>query len=125
MKKLFVLFITSGLMLIGCSQKQENNLTEVLNKGSAETVTSTKATSLELNETDEIEIFTTAVSDSMKKPGIVNMTDPKYHFSIGEESYSLWITEDSGTIMNSKDTHTVYTLSSNSVQKIYEFVNKG
>lgn len=100
MKKLFVLFITSGLMLIGCSQKQENNLTEVLNKGSAETVTSTKVTSLELNETDEIEIFTTAVSDSMKKPGIVNMTDPQYHFSIGEESYSLWITDDSGTIMN-------------------------
>lgn len=53
------------------------------------------------------------------------MTDPQYQFSIGEESYFLWITEDSGTIMNSKDTHTIYTLSSNSVQKIYEFVNKG
>lgn len=63
MKKLFVLFIASGLMLTGCSQKQENNLTEVQNKGSSETVTSTKATSLELNETDEIEIFTKAVSD--------------------------------------------------------------
>ena len=62
---------------------------------------------------------------SFGQPGIVNMTDPQYHFSIGEESYSLWITEDFGTIMNSKDTHTVYTLSSNSVQKIYEFVNKG
>ncbi|MDF2066535.1 hypothetical protein [Bacillus sp. Cr_A10] len=124
MKKLFVLFIASGFMLTGCSQEQENNLAEAQNESSSETVTSTKANSLELRETDEIEIFTKAVSDSKKEPGIVNMTDPQYQFSIGEESYFLWITEDSGTIMSTKDTHTIYTLSSNSVQEIYEFVNK-
>lgn len=53
------------------------------------------------------------------------MTYLKYQFSIGEESYFLWITEESATIMNTKDTHTIYTLSSSSIKEVYEFVNKG
>ncbi|MEK4485704.1 hypothetical protein MHH81_08875 [Psychrobacillus sp. FSL H8-0484] len=125
MKKLFVLFIAFGFILAGCSQEQEKELSEVENESSSETVTTTKANSLELKETEEIEIFTKAVSDSKKESGIVNMTNPQYQFSIGEESYFLWITEDSGTIMNTKDTHTIYVLSSNSVEEIYEFVSKG
>ena len=122
MKKLFVLFVVCGFILAGCSEEQESN---GQNEGSSETATTNKESSLELKETEEVEIFTKAVSDSKKEPGIVNMTNPQYKFSIGEESYLLWITEDSGTIMNTKDTHTIYTLSSNSVQEIYEFVSKG
>ncbi|MFJ7933722.1 hypothetical protein [Sporosarcina sp. NPDC096371] len=125
MRKLFVLFIAFGFVLAGCSQEQENKLSEAQNESSSETVTTTKAISLELKETEEIEIFAKAVSDSKKEPGIVNMTNHQYQFSIGEESYYLWITEDSGTLKNTKDTHTIYALSSNSVQEIYEFVSKG
>ncbi|MCM3712405.1 hypothetical protein [Sporosarcina luteola] len=122
MKELFVLFVACGFILAGCSEEQES---KGQNEGSSETVTTNKAISLELKEIEEVKIFAKAVSDSKKETGIVNMTNPQYKFSIGEESYSLWITEDSGTIMNTKDTHTVYTLSSNSVQEVYEFVSKG
>lgn len=125
MKKLFILFVACSFILVGCSDEKESKLSTGQNEDSSETITTTKANSLELKETEEIEIFTKAVSDSKKEPGIVNMTNPQYQFSIGEESYLLWITEDSGTIMNTKDTHTIYTLSSNSVQEIYDFVSKG
>jgi len=124
-KKLFVLFVVCSFILAGCSQEQESKLSKAQNEGSSETVNTTKANSLELIETEKIEVFTKAVTDSKKEPGIVNMTNPQYKFSIGEESYLLWIAEDSGTIMNTTDTHTIYTLSSNSVQEIYEFVNEG
>lgn len=95
-------------------------LLDIEDESSSVTVTNTIL--LELKETEEVDIFTRAVAYSMKEPGIVNMANPQYQFSIGEESYFLWITEDSGTIMSTKDTHTIYSLSNSSVEEIYEFV---
>ena len=123
MKIFCFMFIAFGIILAGCSQEQENKSSQ--NESRSETITNTKPNSLELNKIKEIEIFSKAVNDSKKEPGMVDMTNPQYQFSIGEETYFLWISEDSGTIMNTKDTHTIYTLSSNSAQEIYEFVSKG
>ncbi|MCZ8538603.1 hypothetical protein M9R32_15605 [Paenisporosarcina quisquiliarum] len=125
MKILCVLIIVVGLILVGCSQKQEIKKSASPLETSSETVTTTKAITIELKETEEIDLFTKAVNDSIKEPGIVNMTNPQYQFTIGKESYLLWIAEDSGTIMNTKDTHTIYSLPSSAVEEIYEFVNKG
>jgi uncharacterized protein YcfL len=124
-KKLSVLIFVVGFILVGCSQKQENKISASPIETSSKTVASTKAITIELKETEEIDLFTKAVNDSIKEPGIVNMTNPQYQFSIGKESYFLWIAEDSGTIMNTKDTHTIYSLPGSAVQEIYEFVNKG
>lgn len=49
------------------------------------------------------------------------MANPQYQFNRDEDFYDLWITADSGTIMNTKDTSTIYTLSSESVKEVYEF----
>lgn len=113
---LLLLFSVMLFILVGCT-----NETDLLNESSSVTVTNTIF--LELNETEEADIFTRTVAYSMKEPGIVNMANPQYQFSIGEESYFLWITEDSGTIMNTKDTHTIYSLTNSSVEEIYEFVS--
>jgi outer membrane lipoprotein-sorting protein len=121
MKKCFILFIVTVFVLVGCSQKSNNEVSEA----TTETNTDTNADNeIELKGTEEIGIFTKAVENVKKEPGIVNMTNPQYQFSIGEESYFLWITEDSGTIMNRKDTQTIYSLSSSSVKEVYDFVNK-
>ncbi|MBW9234329.1 hypothetical protein JQK62_19080 [Leptospira santarosai] len=53
------------------------------------------------------------------------MTNSQYQFSIGKETYLLWIAEDSGTIMNTKDTHTIYSLPGSAVEEIYEFISNG
>lgn len=121
MKKRFILFIVIAFALIGCSQKPNNEVTEVTTKTHTETNADNE---IELEGTEEIDIFTKAVENAKKEPGIVNMANPQYQFSIGKESYFLWITEDSGTIMNRKDTHTIYSLSSSSVKEVYDFVNK-
>ena len=117
MRKISILFIVIGLFLVGCSQKVQPETTVA--KSNADM----KMEHLNLKETNEIAIFTTAVSDSIKEPGIVNMTNPHYQFNLGKESYLLWITEDNGTIMNSKDTSTIYTLSTRSVKEVNEIVN--
>ena len=124
MKKIFVLSIAFGFLIAGCAQGEEDKISDGQNIKEPELVATTKTDLLELKETGEIETFTEAVSNSKREPGIVNMTNPQYQFSLGEESYYLWINKESGTIMNTKDTHTIYTLPSNSVEKVYEFVSK-
>lgn len=121
MYKIFILFAIISLILVGCSQEIES---EPTTKKNEETHANTKLIDLELKELEVIDVIKKAVSDSKKEPGIVNMTNPQYQFSIGEETYFLWITEKSGTIMNTKDTHTIYTLSDSSVKEIFELVNK-
>ncbi len=109
MKKLSLLFIIISIILVGCSQKEQVEI---------------KKGHLDLKEKDEIAIFSKAVNDAIQQPGIVDMINPQYTFSLGDESYSLWITEDNGTIMNAKDTHTVYRLSTSSTKEANEFVNR-
>ncbi|AMQ05793.1 MULTISPECIES: hypothetical protein [Sporosarcina] len=109
MKELSMLFIILGTLLVGSFQKEQ------IEK---------KTGYLDLKEKSGIAIFSKAVSDSTSELGIVNMVNPSYRFDLGEESYSLWISEDNGTIMNTKDTHTIYRLSTSSVQEVNGFVNR-
>ncbi len=120
MKKLSILFIVIGLLLVGCSQKEQNETRNPMVKSNS----GSKMEHLDLKEKYEIAIFNTAVSESTKEPGIGNISNPQYQFSLGEESYFLWSTVDNGTIMNTKDTHTIYSLSSSSIKEVNEFVNK-
>lgn len=120
MKKLSILFIIIGLVLVGCSQKVQIETSVPV----AKSISEENMEHLDLTEINEIAIFITAVSDSTKELGIVNMTNPQYKFTLGEESYFLWISEDNGTIMNTKDTHTIYSLSNSSIKEVNEFVNK-
>jgi PBP1b-binding outer membrane lipoprotein LpoB len=114
MKKLIILFISIGLLFVGCSTAEDTGNTS-LDK---------KMDTLVLNDSTEIDLFAKAVNDSIKEPGIVNMIDPQYKFDLDGDTFYLWITAESGTIMNTKDTHTIYSLSKNSVKEIYEFVKK-
>ncbi|OIJ21672.1 hypothetical protein BKP45_02820 [Anaerobacillus alkalidiazotrophicus] len=98
-------------------------LVDIEYESSSETGANSIPNSLELIKIEETDVFIKAIANSKKKPGIVNMTNPQYQFSIGKDSYFLWITNDSGTIINTKDTHTIYSLPISSVKEIYEFVN--
>jgi hypothetical protein len=70
-----------------------------------------------------IKDFVKAFNTAKKVPGIVDMADPAYKIELGDKSYFLWITQESGTIMNLNDTKTIYTLSKSSVKTIYELLN--
>lgn len=124
MKKGLVLSIAFGFLVAGCGQEVEHKSTEGKSINETEVVAIAKTNILKLKEPDEIETFTEAVNNSKQEPGIVNMSDPQYKFNLGEKSYYLWINKESGTIMNTNDTHTIYTLPSGSVEKVYEYVSQ-
>jgi len=130
MKNLSVVIIAIGLSLVGCSQEEVDPIASVATSTSetngtvSKSNSETRMESLNLKEANEIAIFNKAVNGATKEPGIVNMANPHYQFNIDGESYFLWIDEISGTIMNKKDTNTIYSLSITSVQEINEFLNK-
>ncbi|MEC5424730.1 hypothetical protein QGM71_14680 [Virgibacillus sp. C22-A2] len=79
---------------------------------------------IKLKETNEIDIFSRAISDSNKEQGISYIAYPEYTFSLAEESYFLWVTENNGRIMNTKDTYTIYSLSDSSLKEVKEVIDK-
>ncbi len=83
-----------------------------------------KMETIVLNEANEVELFIKAVNDSVKEQGIAFIEHPKYKFDLDGERYFLWVTEDTGRMMNTKDTYTIYSLSDSSLKEIQEFINK-
>ncbi len=57
-----------------------------------------------------------------KQEGISYVEYPQYTFNLEDESFFLWISNDSGRIMNSKDLYTIYLLSNSSLKEIKEFL---
>ncbi|MFS0687788.1 hypothetical protein AB1K89_00880 [Sporosarcina sp. 179-K 8C2 HS] len=123
MKKLSLLLIAVVFTLFfvsGCSSKniQKVDVYEM------ESFSDIKIDSLiSFTSSEVVNDFVKAFNNAKKMPGIVDMASPQYKVEFGEESYFLWINDESGTIMNSKDTHTIYTLSKSSAKTINELLN--
>jgi hypothetical protein len=121
------LFLLS-IGLFGCQQNGEVKVNNPkINTGSLEKITifpmESNSETLVFKDTETIEMIKEAIENAEKQPGIVNMTDPECKIQIGEETYFLWVDEKSGTIMNTVDTHTIYSLSENSIKQVNELLN--
>ncbi len=81
-------------------------------------------------ENDEIiETFRGIISSAIKENGIVNMANPEYYMDVvyengNKQSFHLWIGEkgQNTTIMNTSDTHTIYTVSKEMTEKLIDLV---
>lgn len=80
--------------------------------------------SIVIKESEDVKSLKSAFENAKKEPGIVNMADPQYKVEMGDEAFYLWINDESGTIMNLKDTHTIYTLSGKAVRLINGLLEK-
>ena len=77
-----------------------------------------------ITDSEEINSIEEAIKGAEKVPGRVDVFDPHYQVEIGEKTYYLWIhNKESGTIMDAKDTNTVYTLSNKSVKKFNKIIH--
>ncbi|MCG1023246.1 hypothetical protein [Sutcliffiella horikoshii] len=76
-----------------------------------------------LTSQEDIKTIQDAFYHAKKEPGAVDMSDPHYKVLLGGDSYYLWIHESSGTIMNRKDTHVIYSLSEEAAQGVYKLLD--
>jgi hypothetical protein len=78
-----------------------------------------------ISNKDAINTIKKALKSAIKQPGMVDMADPQYKINIGDEIYFLWLTRSDGTIgtiMNFKDTHTIYTLSEHTTKELKDIL---
>lgn len=75
-----------------------------------------------ITDSEEINSIEEAINDAQKVSGIVDMADPEFKIEFGKATYFLWISEESGTIMNTDDTHTIYSLSEQSIKQVNEII---
>lgn len=75
-----------------------------------------------ITDKKQIKQLKKAFQSAEKQSGIADMADPQYKVEIGKKSYFLWLDQDHGTIMDVKDTHTIYTLSEKSVKHIHTII---
>jgi hypothetical protein len=112
----FLSLILLSIGLIGCQQNSD-----CLEKITIDSIGSNSET-LVIEDAKTVEMIKKAVEKAKKQPGIVKMADPEYKIEIAEETYFLWIDEISGTIMNTEDTHTIYSLSNTSTKQVNELL---
>ncbi|WP_404448640.1 hypothetical protein LG307_04825 [Sutcliffiella horikoshii] len=75
-----------------------------------------------LTNQEDINIIQDAFLNASKEPGVADMSDPHYKLIVGANTYYLWFHESSGTIMNKKDTHVIYSLSEEAAQEVYKLL---
>ncbi|WML45435.1 hypothetical protein [Neobacillus sp. PS3-40] len=69
-------------------------------------------------DSKDIRILKEAVKTAVKEPGIANISNPIYKVTLGGDFYFLWLINGHGTVMNTKDTHTIYSLLDESTRAI-------
>lgn len=107
---LFVLFI------FGCTP---NKVTVIEMESFLKEKQDTKMTFTEQSISND---FTKAIKEAQKRDGIADVTDPDYKIKLGADSYFLWLSEESGMIMFTNDTYTLYKLTDESTAKLNEIM---
>ncbi|MFO1442367.1 hypothetical protein KDN24_03830 [Bacillus sp. Bva_UNVM-123] len=114
---LFVMILF--ILLAACSTERIEKVTISKMKNYSEIV---EDSSVEITDSEVISMLKNAVNGAVKRPGIVDMANPQYKVEIGQEAYFLWISTDSGTIMNVKDTHTIFSFSNKAIKQVNELI---
>lgn len=78
-------------------------------------------------DSTELRILVDAIQRAEKRPGIADMTSPNYVFTLTfgnktKATYSLWLYNDGGSIMNENDSYTVYKLPSDLIKELNRIV---
>lgn len=77
-----------------------------------------------LTKSHEVNQLQKIIDEAEEQSGIVDMAAPHYRVELDSRTYYLWIDGEYGTIINSKDTHTIYTLTENQVKILNRILTK-
>ncbi|MGG0717957.1 hypothetical protein ABE096_10270 [Robertmurraya massiliosenegalensis] len=145
---LFTVIFSIVLSLVGCNQnesiqaksKEENNNIHMVKLDGitilSATISRVGESMLDVEKphitysqenTKELQTFVDAIRRAEKINGIVDVMAPEYLLTFTFENetsskYSLWLGMDGGSIMDEKDTHTLYTLPKGLINDLYKIV---
>ncbi|MEA0562445.1 hypothetical protein [Lysinibacillus irui] len=80
---------------------------------------------------ESLDLFQQAISTAVKNEGVVDMASPEYDLQVVDTAgnkygYHLWLGENgqSSVLMNTKDTHTIYTISKDYTEALIALVRQ-
>ncbi|MHC0035341.1 hypothetical protein [Pseudoneobacillus sp. C159] len=109
-------------VFIGCSKSSNGDIEKVNVYEMVDFSTYNKDSLITFSDSNEIKKFIYAFKSANRVSGVVDVAEPEYKVELGDETYFLWIGEESGAIMNLNDRNTLYTLSKSSAGTIYELL---
>jgi hypothetical protein len=139
---MFLLFVFS---LMGCSEKEviqpkENKKIKIVKLDGktvislavarvGESLLDVKDPHITYNQenSSELQTFVDAIEKAEKLDGVFDMTAPDYLLTLTFDDktiakYPLWLGTDGGSLMNEKDSHTLYKLPSNLIYDLIKYV---
>lgn len=137
MKKMIVLvvFLSSiSVILIGCQSNDKNRLPDehVLKVSISKSNGFGKVNAdffTVYEDEDTLDLFRDAISSAVKKEGIADMVEPEFDIKVvfkdgNKQGYHLWLGEkgQKSTLMNVKDTHTIYSISETKTNPLIDLV---
>ena len=117
----FTMIFLLVLSLVGCNQKEANLSGKTIISATisrvGESMLDVKKSHITYNQQNskELQTFVDAIKRAEKVNGVVDVPAPDYLITLTFKDktiskYSLWLRDGGGSIMNEKDTHTIYTL---------------
>jgi hypothetical protein len=139
---LAVFLISISSILFACQSKENNteiSANPATNSGNEKklntdfksiSISKSKGTNkITFDDKETLEAFQDIFSSAVREPGIVKMADPEFYMDAvyekeSQQSLYLWIGEKGqrSTFMKTEDTHTIYTISTDTTDKLIELV---
>jgi hypothetical protein len=126
MKKVLILFcLIIMASIMGCSSTDKVEKVTVYKMLSFSKIKPNSQ--ITFTETKIVNEFVEAIDTASKELGSADMSDPHYKIELGEETFFLWLfinkqENTKGTLMNTNDTHTTYSLSERSAENIQDLL---
>lgn len=129
---LFLIAISMFILILGCQSEKSISLngkeaTKVNLSEFKEFGTVNKNVLIEFTNDKDIEVFVNAIKDAEKINGILDVANADYDIHIvfkdnSTKDYHLWVSKDSGMIMDIENTNIGYSLTKKSANMIHELV---
>lgn len=116
MKKVVLCFM---FLLAACSQKP---VEELMIFKSVDFSSIKETPVVTLTDDEQIQTVIKAVKHAKKLPGVADVVEPDFEIKFGETTYFLWIGEEGGSVMNKRNSHTMYQLSDSSVSMLCDLL---
>lgn len=127
----------SMVILTGCNQYNNLNKQEIESIAVSIVVKDLKDirdphVTYKQKDTEALEIITKAINQAEKVEGIANVISPDYSVIVNYKDetkdedtvkhYSIWLSDEHGSMMDMTDTHTIYTLPTNMIDELHEYM---
>lgn len=130
----FFILLLSSFLLSGCSTDNFNidqsDITKIEVNEFQQFGSASEQKHVRFEKQNDIDTIVDAINTASKEEGVVDMSEGDYdllfHFDDDrEEGFHLWLSEDfpQGTVMDIKDTHTIYTLSRTDTKAMQELIH--